>query len=106
MELICINDSYEPKQLEVFALNNIKFPKEGELVELLRVVKYPRKGTIGLIVSPYQNQFIKGINMGVEGEMELSFSYKRFAKLNSEIITEEEIREIKKELQITKIEKL
>lgn len=105
-DLICIDDSYTAEQLAVFALNDIKFPKESEIVELLRVVKYPRKGTIGLIVSPYNNQFIKGVNMGVEGEVELSFSYKRFAKLNSETITEEEILEIKKELQLNKTEKL
>lgn len=105
-DLICIDDSYTAEQLAVFALNDIKFPKERELVELLRVVKYPRKGTTGLIVSPYNNQFIKGVNMGVEGEVELSFSYKRFAKLNSETITEEEILEIKKELQLNKTEKL
>lgn len=105
-ELICIDDSYTAEQLAVFALNNIKFPKEGELVELLKVVKYPRKGTIGLIIAPYQGQFIKGINMGVEGSVELSFNYKRFAKLNGEQFTEEEILEIKKELQLTKTEKL
>lgn len=105
-DLICIDDSYTAEQLAVFALNNIRFPKESEIVELLRVVKYPRKGTIGVIVAPYQNQFIKGVNMGIEGSMELSFSYKRFAKLNSETITEEEILEIKKELQIVKTEKL
>lgn len=105
-ELICIDDSYTAEQLAVFALNNIRFPKESEIVELLRVVKYPRKGTIGLIVAPYQGQFIKGVNMGVEGAVELSFDYKRFAKLNGEQFTEEEILEIKKELQLTKTEKL
>lgn len=106
MELITINDEYTAEQLAVFALNNIKFPKESELVELLKVVKYPRKGTIGLIVAPYQGQFITGTNMGVEGSVELSFDYKRFAKLNGEQFTEEEILEIKKELQLTKTEKL
>ena len=98
-ELICINDSYTEDFLKVFNKYNIKFPKKNEIVTLLRIEKLPRINKIGFIVRPYENQFIKGINFGIESEKEVSFDYKRFTKLDSSEFTEEEIKELIKEFK-------
>ena len=98
-ELICINDSYTEDFLKVFNKYNIKFPKKNEIVTLLRIEKLPRINKIGFIVQPYENQFIKGINFGIESEKEVSFDYKRFTKLDSSEFTEKEIKELIKEFK-------
>lgn len=97
MELICINSSYGEDYLRVFNKYGISYPKEGEIVTLVRVDKYPRLKRIGLIVSPYNNQFISGEIMGVKGDVEVSFSKDRFTTLLGVSITDEMIKEFKDE---------
>lgn len=97
MELICINDIYTQDQLDIFLKYEIKYPKEGEIVELVGIDK-TRMG-VGLFVSPYHNQYIKSIAYGVETSREVSFSSKRFTTLLGEPITTEMLQEIKKNMQ-------
>lgn len=101
-ELLCINSDYEPWQLQGFLKNKIRYPKEGDIVELLRVVKYPRVNKTGLIVAPYDNQWIEITQgtevdkVGVSGKMEVSFDRKRFTHLNGKPITSEELKKFNK----------
>jgi len=94
-QLICINDTYSPQHLEVFAKNNIQFPKKDEIVELVRVDRLPLKGKTGLIVAPYDGQFLKGKAYGIDIEKEVSFDKSRFTTLLGEPISEEILNEIK-----------
>lgn len=98
MNLICINNSYSKDQLEVFAKHNIKYPNLDEIVEFLRFVKYTENNKKGIIVSPYDNQFIKGFHHGTEVLVEVSFNYQRFATLEGIPLSIEMIKELKKEL--------
>ena len=103
MELICVDDKFEGKVLEVFNKWNIKLPKEGQIVELLRVVKYSRISKVGLIVSPLQGQFIPGEIMGQSGEVEVSFDKKRFTTLLHQELTTEMLNEFKKQEKFEKV---
>lgn len=106
MELICINSSYSEDFLKVFAKHNIKFPQIDEIVELVRVDKLIRVGKIGLIVSPYDGQFIKDMAHGIEVEKEVSFAKERFATLLGQPLTEEMLKEFQQEQKDLKKEKL
>ena len=96
MDLICINDSYTEDQLRVFNKHGIKTPRKDEIVQLVRIDKLLLRGKIGLIVSPYDNQWI--IDKGFEKEV--SFNKSRFVTLNQEVITEEMIQELKQTIKI------
>ena len=96
MDLICINDSYTEDQLRVFNKHGIKTPKKDEIVQLVRIDKLLLRGKIGLIVSPYDNQWI--IDKGFEKEV--SFDKSRFVTLNQEVISEEMIQELKQTIKI------
>ena len=96
MDLICINDSYTEDQLRVFNKHRIRTPKLHEIVQLVRIDKLLLRGKIGLIVSPYDNQWI--IDKGFEKEV--SFNKSRFVTLNQEVITEEMIQELKQTIKI------
>jgi hypothetical protein len=97
MELICINSDYDAKTLEVFSRNSITYPKIDEIVTLLRIEKYPRLGRIGLIVAPYQEQYIRGSVAGIEGDNEVSFNSKRFVTLLGSELTSEMLKNWQKE---------
>ena len=99
IELICNNDSYNIEWLEIFAKYGIEYPKKGEKLELLRVVKYPRLGRKGLIVSNYNNQIIPGSFMGESTSSEVSFNYTRFNLLDGTQLTEELVKELQKQLK-------
>lgn len=99
IELLVINDSYHPDWISVFQKYGIKTPKKGEKVELIRVVKYPRLGRKGLIVAPYNNQFIPGSFMGESTTSEVSFNYERFSLLDGTILTEAIVKELIQELK-------
>lgn len=92
MDLICINDSYTEDQLRVFNKHRIRTPKLHEIVQLVRIDKLLLRGKIGLIVAPYDNQWI--IDKGFEKEV--SFDKSRFVTLNQEVISEEMIKSIDK----------
>ena len=94
-ELITINDSYTEQCLKVFAKWGITYPKEGDIVELVRVDKLLRVNKIGLIVKPHDGQYIKDIAHGLEIEKEVSFDKSRFTTLLGESITEEMLKEFK-----------
>ena len=96
MDLIVINDTYDSKQLEVFAKHRIRTPKLHEIVQLIRIDKLLLRSKIGLIVAPYNNQWI--IDKGFEKEV--SFDKSRFVTLNQEVITEEMIQELKQTIKI------
>ena len=96
MDLICINDSYTEDQLRVFNKHGIKTPKLHEIVQLVRIDKLLLRGKIGLIVTPYNNQWI--IDKGFEKEV--SFDKSRFVTLNQEVISEEMIQELKQTIKI------
>ena len=96
MDLICINDSYTEDQLRVFNKHRIRTPKLHEIVQLVRIDKLLLRGKIGLIVSPYDNQWI--IDKGFEKEV--SFDKSRFVTLNQEVISEEMIQELKQTIKI------
>lgn len=96
MEVLCINDSYTPDSLQVFAKHNIKYPKANEICEVTRVKKYPRAGKVGFFLKGYEGQFIFGKKYGLDVSSEVSFDSKRFAKLDGTPLSEEEISLIKK----------
>ena len=97
MELLVIDDKYPEAYLAIFAKNGIRYPKEGQIVELLRVVNYPKLKRKGFVVAPFQGQFLSGVNeFGIEGSNEVDFNSKRFAHLDKNEITEEEINQFKK----------
>lgn len=96
MDLIVINDSYTEDQLRVFNKHGIRTPKLHEIVQLVRIDKLLLRGKIGLIVAPYDNQWI--IDKGFEKEV--SFDKSRFATLNQEVISEEMIQELKQTIKI------
>ena len=52
-ELLVIDDKFTEQQLLIFAKHNIRLPKEGEIVSLVRIDKLKRIGKIGLIVNWY-----------------------------------------------------
>jgi len=89
LELLCIDDNYTDKQLEIFLKHEIKYPKQDEIVEFLRVDKIFSIKKTGFIVSPYHNQFIKDQGF----EREVSFSKDRFVHLDGSKITDEEVKE-------------
>ncbi len=89
MELLTINDTYRDDQLAIFLKHGIKYPKIDQIVELLRIDNLKLQGKIGLIVSPYQNQWI--IDKGFEKEV--SFDKDRFTTLLGEKLTNEMIQE-------------
>lgn len=95
MELITINDSYSSEHLAVFAKWGIKYPKVDEIVELLRIDKYRTRGKTGLIVKPYEGQFIKGEAYGQEIMVEVSFDKSRFTTLLGLKLTDSMLREFK-----------
>lgn len=103
MELICKNDKFDDKTLAVFNKYQIKLPVEGNIYELLRVVKYPRIKKTGLIVKPLENQFISGSIMGESGQVEVSFSKDRFATLLGLNLTEEILEEFKQQEKLEKV---
>lgn len=95
MELLCKNDKFSEEQMVVFNKYNIKLPKEGNIYELLKVVKYPRIGKTGLIVAPLQNQMIPAERGEIKGFNEVSFDKDRFVTLMNDEITEEMLKEFK-----------
>jgi len=95
-DLIVVNDTYTEDQLKVFAKHGIQYPKKDEIVQLVKIDKLPLRGKTGLIVAPYNNQFIKDVAYGVEILKEVSFDKSRFVTLNQEVITESMIKEILK----------
>lgn len=98
MDLICINDTYNLEVLVFFSKNNIKYPKKDEMVEFLRSVKSTINGKTGIVVKPYENQWVTIMHpTGIEGKIEQSFNIERFAKLNGDLVTEEEVKEWVKE---------
>ena len=103
MELLVINDIYTAEHLAAFAAEGIKYPKLNEIVELLRVVKYPRLKRTGFVVAPYQNQFMKAFASGMEGSSELTFGSHRFVHLNGTPLSKEEIDEIRIKKELDKI---
>jgi hypothetical protein len=103
MELICKNDKFDDKTLAVFNKYQIKLPVEGDIYELLRVVKYPRIKKTGLIVKPLENQFISGSIMGESGQVEVSFDKSRFATLLGLDLTEEILEEFKQQEKLEKV---
>jgi len=94
-DLLCINDKFDEKTLQVFAKHEIRHPKEGEIVQLVKIDKLKRLGKTGLIVAPYQNQWIKDQGF----EKEVSFDKSRFTTLLGQPISEEDIEQ---ELQDSK----
>ena len=103
MELIVVDDKFDSKTLEVFTRHQIKLPVEGQIVELLKVIKYPRIGKVGLIVAPLQGQFISGEIMGQSGMVEVSFDKKRFNTLLKQELTTEMLEEFKKQEKLEKV---
>lgn len=101
MEVICINDTYPPKVLEIYQKYNIRYPKVNELCEVLQVVTYPRLGKKGFILKNYENQYITGMAYGVETSTQASFNVNRFTTLLGRTITEEILEEIVKHEQNT-----
>lgn len=95
MELITVNDSYTPEHLAVFAKWGITYPKQDEIVELVRVEKYRTRGKTGLIVKPHEGQFIPDKAYGQEVKVEVSFDKSRFTTLLGLEITEAMLREFK-----------
>lgn len=88
-ELLVIDAQFTEDQLLVFAKHKINLIKEGEIVNLVKVDKLRGIGKVGLIVSPYDNQWI--IDKGFEKEV--SFDKKRFTTLLGNQITDEMIEE-------------
>ncbi len=102
-KLLVINDTYTVEHLAAFAVEGIKYPKLNEVVELLRVIKYPRLKRTGFVVAPYQNQFMKAFTSGMEGSSELTFGSHRFVHLNGTPLSKEEIDEIRIKKELDKI---
>lgn len=102
-ELVCINDKYTVDYLAVFAKNSISYPKEGEIVSLIELVKYPRLKRTGVIVAPYDNQWISGKIFGTEGTVQVSFDINRFTDLLGNKITEKQLVEEIRELALVEI---
>lgn len=101
MELICINDTYSSEVLNYFKKYNIKYPKKDEMVEFLRLVKSSVNNKVGIVVKPYENQMVKIMHpFGVEGLIEQSFDINRFAKLNGDLMSEEEVKQIEYDKQM------
>lgn len=98
MELICINDKYSEGHLKVFNKYGIQYPKEGEIVSVVRIDFLPLQGKTGLIVSPYDNQFIPSEKYGIKSEKEVSFNKERFLTLDKRELTNLELAEIKANL--------
>lgn len=88
-ELLVIDAQFTEQQLLIFAKHKINLIKEGEIVTLVKIDKLKRMGKVGLIVSPYDNQWI--IDQGFEKEV--SFDKKRFTTLLGDQITDEMIEE-------------
>jgi len=88
-ELLVIDAQFTEDQLLVFAKHKINLIKEGEIVNLVKVDKLRGIGKVGLIVSPYDNQWI--IDKGFEKEV--SFDKSRFTTLLGQPISEEDIEQ-------------
>lgn len=90
-ELLCVDATYQPDQLAVFAKYNIQYPKENEIVEFVKIVKYTG-GKVGLVVKPYDGQYIKGFHHGTSVEVEVSFSLHRFRNLDMTELSEKSFK--------------
>lgn len=88
-ELLVVDDKFTEQQLAVFAKHNIKLPKEGEIVTLVRIEKLKMAGVTSLIVSPYDGQFI--VDKGFEKEV--GFKKERFTTLLGKKLTDEMLDE-------------
>jgi len=97
MELLVINDKYDENTLQFMSKYNIRFPKEGQIVQLLRVLKFPKLKKVGLVVAPYQEQMIPGKAYGLDIEIEMSFDKNRFVTLNKLELTDELLNDFKEE---------
>ena len=88
MELITVDDKYDEKTLSVFLKHEIRYPKQDQIVEMLRIEKYTN-GKIGLIVAPFQEQYITDNGFSKE----VSYSKERFTTLLGDILTDEMLDE-------------
>lgn len=102
-EIICINDKYKKEKLEFFSKHGVKYPEEGKIYNIREVIKHS-SGEIGLRVQEIQNPEVP-IKHSVLKVIyyEPTFYYKRFAHLNDDVVTEEEIKEWMKETKKEKI---
>lgn len=105
MELITVDATFDQKTLEIFAKYNIKTPKLDEIVEFLKFDNLKGSGKKGIIIKPYNNQWIKDKGFSKE----VSFRYSRFTTLLGTPLTiemiEEEVNNEKYSEKIVKQEK-
>jgi hypothetical protein len=99
MEILCINDQFTQEQIEFYQKFNVTIPKEGKLYSIRKIIFHPSRGT-GLLLNEIINPLVpikSSIGMGA-GMIEPDWNSNRFSTLQGEIITREELRKIKKEI--------
>jgi hypothetical protein len=94
MEVICINGTFSADFLLYYSKYGVKTPKEGKLYAIRDIIKHTN-GQTGIRLEQIVNPKIPD-NHAILGKIETepTFNIKRFAKLNGDEITKEEITEI------------
>lgn len=93
-QLICIDASYEPLLLDFWGKHGVNYPKLNELITVREVVRHTT-GETGIRTNEYLNPTVPVNGYLGTLEMEPSFHIRRFAHLNGDMVTKEEIKEFK-----------
>lgn len=93
-QLICINANYTPDQLKFWELHGVNYPKLDQLVTVREVIRHI-SGDTGIRTNEYMNPTVPIKSAVGVVNIEPSFHIKRFAHLNGDAVTKEEIREWK-----------
>ena len=103
---IFVDDVFPNEYIKAFNKYGVKRPVLNQLYTFRAIIRTTQG--IGVLLNEIVNEPTPIIHPfgQIEGKAEVSWNIKRFRNLDRSVITEEEIREIKKELQITKTEKL
>lgn len=103
---IFVDDVFPDEYIKAFDKYGVKRPILNQLYTFRAVIKTTQG--VGVLLNEIVNEPTPIIHPfgGIEGTVEVSWNIKRFRNLDNSTITEEEILQIKKELQIVKTEKL
>lgn len=105
MEVLCIDDNYNQIILDIWAKYGVKYPKEGKIYSIRKVISYVNNDK-GLLLNEIINPHVSLDLMGRIGyTTEPSFNIKRFTHLDGTPLTSEELKELskKKEKDFVKV---
>ena len=96
MEVICINDNYPIEILKFWEEHGVSHPLLGKIYTIRESIRH-FDSTVGVRLEEIENPTVP-INHPILGKImfEPTFALNRFAKLNGNIVSQKEVKEIVK----------